>query len=138
MGDRKLKLHKIAEWIAVGESRPKRLKTQQWTRKVIASVFWDAHGILFIDYLEKGKAINSDYYMALLDRLSTEIKKKRPYMQKKKVLLHQDNARCHKFMKTMIKLNEVSFELLPHPPYSPDLTPSNSWLFADLKRMLQG
>ena len=33
------------------------------------SVYWDAHDILFIDYLEKGKTINSDYYMALLDWL---------------------------------------------------------------------
>ena len=42
-------------------------------------------------------------------------------MQKKKVLFHQDNAPCHKSMKTMLKLNELSFELLPHPPYSLDL-----------------
>ena len=41
-------------------------------------------------------------------------------------------------MKTMIKLNELSFELLHHPPYSSDLAPSNYWLFADLKKMLQG
>ena len=51
----------------------------------MASVFCDAHGILFINYLEQGKTINSNYYMALLDRLSAEIKKKRPRMQKKKV-----------------------------------------------------
>ena len=60
----------------------KRPKDQQWAGKVMASVFWDAHGILFIDYLEKGKTINSDYYMALLNRLSAEIKKKWPHMQK--------------------------------------------------------
>ena len=41
-------------------------------------------------------------------------------------------------MKTMVKLNKLSFELLPHPPYSPDLSPSNYWLSADLKKMLQG
>ena len=40
--------------------------------------------------------------MALLDRLSAEIKKK-THMQKKKVLLHQDNAPCHKSMKKMVK-----------------------------------
>ncbi|KAM8719395.1 hypothetical protein ACLKA7_012018 [Drosophila subpalustris] len=34
-----------AEWHAAGESRPKRPKTQQLADKVIASVFWDAHGI---------------------------------------------------------------------------------------------
>ena len=38
----------------------------------------------------------------------------------------------------MAKLNELSFELLPHPPYSPDLAPSDYWLFADLKKILQG
>ena len=50
-----------AEWTASGESRPKRPKTQQWAGKVMAFLFWDAHGILFINYLEKGKTINSDY-----------------------------------------------------------------------------
>ena len=58
----------------------------------MASVFWDAHDIFFINYLEKGKTINSDYYIALLDRLSAEINKKRPHMQKKNVLFRQDNA----------------------------------------------
>lgn len=127
-----------AEWTAAGESRPKRPKTQKSAGKIMASVFWDAHGILFIDYLEKGKTINSEYYMALLDRLSAEIKKKRPHMQKKKVLFQQDNAPCHKSMKTMVKLDELRFELLPHPPYSPDLAPSDYWLFANMKKMLQG
>ena len=82
--------------------------------------------ILFIDYLEKGKTINSDYKMALLDRLSAEIKKKRPRMQKKEMLFHQGNASCHhKSMKTMVKLNELSIELLPDPPYTTDLAPSD-------------
>ena len=38
----------------------------------------------------------------------------------------------------MAKLHELHFELLLHPPYSLDLAPSDEWLFADLKRMLQG
>ena len=40
-------------------------------------------------------------------------------------------------MKTMVKLNELSFELLPHLAYSPYLAPSDYWLFANLKKMLQ-
>ena len=112
-----------AEWTAPGDSRLKRPITQQWAGKVMASVFWDAQ---FIDYFEKGKTIHGDYYMALLGRLSAEIKRKRPDMQKKKVLFHQDNATCHKSMKTMVKLNELSFELLPHPPYSLDLPPATT------------
>ena len=61
-----------AEWTAAGESSPKRPKMQS---KVLASVFWDAQGILFIDYIEKGRIINSEYYMALLVHLKEEIAK---------------------------------------------------------------
>ena len=59
-------------------------------------------------------------------------------MKKKKVLFHQDNALCHKPIVTMAKLDELHFELLPHPTYFPYLATGNYWLFADLKRMLQG
>ena len=41
-------------------------------------------------------------------------------------------------MKTMAKLSELGYELLPHPPHSPDLAPNDYWLFADLKKMLKG
>ena len=88
--------------------------------------------------LEKGRTINSDYYIALLVHLKEEIAKKRPQMKKKKVLFHQNNTPYHKFIATMAKLHELHFELLPHPPYSPDLTPSDNWQFANLKRMHQG
>ena len=104
----------------------------------MAFVFWDVHGILFIDYFEKGKIINIDYYMALLDRLSAEIKKKRPHMQRKKVLFNQYNLPCQKSNAIMTNLHELYFELLPHPAYSLDLAPSGYYLFADLKILLQG
>jgi hypothetical protein len=35
-------------------------------------------------------------------------------------------------------LHELGYELLPHLPYSPDLAPSDFFLFANLKRMLDG
>ena len=65
-----------AEWTAAGESCPKWPKTQSSADKVLASIFWDAQGILFINYFEKGRTINSDYYKALLVCLKEEITKK--------------------------------------------------------------
>ena len=59
-------------------------------------------------------------------------------MTKKKPLFQQDNAPVYKSMKTMVNLNDLRFELLPHPPYSPDLASSDFYLFADLRKMLQG
>jgi [histone H3]-lysine36 N-dimethyltransferase SETMAR len=69
-------------------------------------------------YLEKGHTINSEYYIALLERLNAEIKKKRPHLKKKKVLFHQDNALSSQCIKTTANLHELGYELLPHPPYS--------------------
>jgi len=49
----------------------------------MASVFWDAPGIIFIDYLQKGRTDTGEYYAALLDKLNDEIKKKRPHDEEK-------------------------------------------------------
>nr|XP_040567943.1 histone-lysine N-methyltransferase SETMAR-like [Lepeophtheirus salmonis] len=97
-----------SEWTAHDEPASKRGKMQQSAGKLMASVFWDAHGIIFIDYLEKGRFINNDYYIVLLDRLKGEIDEKQPKLKKKKVLLNQDNAPCD----------------------------NDYFLFSDLKRML--
>jgi len=50
----------------------------------MALVFWDAEGILFIDYLEKGKIITGEYYSNLLTRLDEKIREKSPGLQRKK------------------------------------------------------
>ena len=77
-----------AEWTAAGESRLKRPKTQTFAGKVLASVFWDAQGILFIDYLEKERTINSDYYITLLVRLKKEIAPKTSTNEEEKAIFH--------------------------------------------------
>ena len=59
----------------LSESCPKQPKMQTSAGKVLASVFWDAQGILFIDYLEKRRIINSKY-ITLLVCLKEEIGKK--------------------------------------------------------------
>lgn len=60
--------------------------------QVLASVFWDSRGILFFDYIEKGRTIDSEYYIALLVQFKGENAKKRPQIKKKKVLFRQDNT----------------------------------------------
>lgn len=49
-------------------------------------MYQGVHGILFIGYLHKDEAINSKYYITLLDRLSENIQKKQPPMLKKSIL----------------------------------------------------
>jgi histone-lysine N-methyltransferase SETMAR len=57
------------QWRKAGCSVPKKIRSVPSAGKVMASVFWDAEGILFTDYLEKGKTITGEYYSNLLTRL---------------------------------------------------------------------
>ena len=72
-----------AEWTAAGENSPKRPKTQTSGGKFLASVFRDSQDILFIDFLEKMRSINSKYYKSLLVHLKEQITKNLPQMKKK-------------------------------------------------------
>jgi histone-lysine N-methyltransferase SETMAR len=67
-----------------GCSVPKKTRLVPSAGNVMASVFWDAEGILFIDYLKKGRTITREYYSNLLTRLDEKIHEKRPSLQKKK------------------------------------------------------
>jgi [histone H3]-lysine36 N-dimethyltransferase SETMAR len=118
---------------------PKKDKTVLSTEKIMVTVFWDSYGIVLIDYLEKGKTITGVYYASLIDKLKAEIAKKRPHLEKKKVLFHQDNNKpFHTSAVVMTKIDKLQFELIDHPPNSPDLNPSDFFLFRRLKIWLGG
>ena len=57
------------QWKHPGSPPPKKAKTVPSAGKVMASVFWDADGILLTDYLQKGQTINGTYYASLLTQL---------------------------------------------------------------------
>jgi len=49
-----------------------------------------------------------------------------------------DNAPAHRALATQKKLAYLRFHRLDHPPYSPDLAPSDYHLFPGLKNQLKG
>jgi histone-lysine N-methyltransferase SETMAR len=54
------------------------------------------------------------------------------------VLFLHDNASSHTAKVTKKKLDDLGWEILPHPPYSPDMAPSDNHLFPSLKCWLKG
>jgi len=50
----------------------------------------------------------------------------------------QDNAPIHTARVATAAASDCGFEILPHPPYSPDLAPSDYYLFPKLKSHLSG
>ena len=55
----------------------------------------------------------------------------------KGVLFLHDNAPAHRALVTQKKLAYLGFQCLDHPPYSPDLAPSNYHLFPGLNKQLK-
>ena len=81
------------QWVGPGSPRPKKFKTQASAGKVMAAVFWDAKGVIMLDFLPKRSTVTGVYYANLLDQLRTTIREKRRGKLSKSVLLQQDNAR---------------------------------------------
>jgi len=111
---------------------------QKSAGKVLASIFWDQYGILRIDYLSKGQTINAEYYSSLLVQLKDILKEIRYGKFTKGVLFLNDDAPAHPALATQKKLAYKGFQCLDHPPYSPDLAPSDYHLFPGLKKRLKG
>ena len=74
----------------------------------------------------------------LLTQVKKDIKNKRRGLQLRGVILLQDNARPHTAAKTLAKIEDLGWKLLTHPPYSPDLAPSDFHLFGPLKESMKG
>ena len=65
------------QWVGRGSPRPKKFKTQPSAGKVMATVFWDAKGVIMLDFLPKRSTITGVYYANLLDQLRCAILEKR-------------------------------------------------------------
>lgn len=126
------------EWHKKGSRPPKKFKRQYSAGKVMATVFWDSKGVIMTDYLEHGETINAAYYSDELNRLRADIIAKRRGKMRSGVLLLQDNASSHTAGVSVATAAKCGFKILPHPPYSPDLAPSDYFLFPNLKRNLRG
>ena len=62
--------------------------------------------------------------------------KRRGKVTKGGLFLHDDDP-AHRALTTHKKLAYLGFQCLGHPPYSPDLSPSDYHLFSGLKKQLK-
>ncbi|UYV80436.1 hypothetical protein LAZ67_19000187 [Cordylochernes scorpioides] len=125
-------------WKKLEESAPKKAKVTISAGKVMAIVFWDCKGVLLVDYLPPNTTVNAARYCEVLTKLRAAIKRKGPGLLSRKVLPVHDNARPHATRTTQTLLKNFKWEIFTHPPYSPDLAPSDFHLFPAFKLHLGG
>jgi histone-lysine N-methyltransferase SETMAR len=76
------------QWQKRGSDPPVKFRVQKTAGKVMASVFWDADGILLIDYLAHGATITGSYYAQLVAKVRIAIKEKRRGKLRRGILFH--------------------------------------------------
>jgi len=119
--------------------RPKKIPSAKIRWIFLASIFWDQDGILLIDYLPNGLTINAEYYSSLLaGEIEGYYEEKTRGNITKEVLFLHDKAPAHRALATQKKLAYLAFQWLDHPLYSPDLAPSDYYLFPGQKKQLKG
>lgn len=124
-----------AEFKFPGETASKKLRTgTSHRRALMLSVFWDAKGPIHVDIVDKTVTLNAVYYAEQVQ--ITRTKRRKPRGQQL-YLLH-DNAPIHSAHASQAAIQQAGFTQLAHPPYSPDLAPSDFFLFRHLKQHLRG
>ena len=123
------------EWHHLDSPTKKKPKTMPSAKKIMGTIFRDADGCILIQFLERGKTINAAHFVQTLVKLCHALHDKRP---RRKVILQHDNARPHTACLTAEKIENMGWEVLPHPLYSPDLAPSDYHLFGFVKIQMRG
>lgn len=127
------------QWLEVDEPPGHFPKPDLHPKKVMITVWWNATGIIHYSFLETGKTITSTSYSQEIVKCHKKLAIMCPYVVNRKgpILLH-DNAKPHVGKVTQKKLNSLGIEVLPHPPYSPDLSPTDYHMFRHLDNFLHG
>ena len=121
------------KWVKGGEKPPTKPREKFDTKKVLITIFWSIDGIEYISALDEGKSYNSTYFCAnVIDNLLGTQKYLRAQSRNKRYVLHMDNSPVHNSKKTTNYIKETRITRPDHPPYSPDLAPSDFWLFGAL------
>ena len=122
--------------VGPGGTAPKRADTK---------IGWKCYGFCFLGFqyhivhrlFRKRKNNQERLLLCIIGPIERRNHKETALFVEEQKHFLQDNAPAHKSIKTMAKINKLRFELLPHPPYSPDLALSDFYLFPNLKRWLQ-
>ena len=122
------------QWINPEDLPEPEPKNDLHPKKVMLSVWWDFEGIIYYELLRPNTTIDSKLYCEQLQNLKVALQANRP--ERRKVRLLHDNAKPYTSKITRQKLEEFGWEVLPHPPYSPDLAPSDYHLFRSLRNHL--
>jgi histone-lysine N-methyltransferase SETMAR len=99
--------------------------------------FFSQNGLVLDHPVPVGTTVNGPYYCSLLqDKVRPLLRHKQPELLECGAIFLQDNATPHRLCDVQNLVQR--WEVLAHPPFSPDLAPCDYWLFSHVKEHLRG
>jgi len=124
-------------WIDKAQPPETLVKKGKFEKKWLYCFFFRASGWVALHALDKGQTLDHEYYIDnCLSLVVKAVRKDRSNSGMRGLSLLHDNAKPHASSKVLDYLRGEGFQLMPHPPYSPDLAPCDFWLNAYIKRKL--
>ena len=129
----------IGKWQCEDDPPPFSERLSQTIKKTMIIVFFSFKEILVADFLSNGNKNNSSYMCEhIWPAIDQKLREKRPQRGSKGIFLHFDNSPIHKSKESLKKIKELGFILLENPAYSPDIAPSDFWLFGFIEEKRKG
>ena len=127
------------EWHTPTSPRPAKYRPTQSKLNMFMIFAYHRHGILPSHRVESGKTINRKYYEEYLKKTPKQAihRKIQELLAAGPIILH-DNATTHGAVNVKSLLGRYEWEILEHPPYSPDISPCDLDLFPKIKEDMRG
>jgi histone-lysine N-methyltransferase SETMAR len=126
-------------WAESRDQLPVRVSQKINTEKCLISVLWSANGIHALLDVPKGDSYNSRFFCeAVMPSVVSNICSHARRKSLKGFYVHLDNASPHNSYQSNECLLATKARRIPQPAYSPDLAPSDFFLFGFLKQKLRG
>ncbi|UYV75050.1 SETMAR [Cordylochernes scorpioides] len=126
-------------WGQLGQFPKQKPRPNRLGKKAMLYVWWDQTGVVYFKLLKPGETVNTSRYEQQMHSLREALNEIRPELREKhnKLILQHDNAPAHNATVVKNTIKDLGWALLPHPPYSIDLAPSDYYLFTFLGHALK-
>ena len=127
------------QWKRKDQKHPCIAKRNISSKKMLYAIFFNSSGPVVQVPCPSGHTVTGRFYKSsVLKKVKEFYNKKQPSKGWSGVHLLHDNSSSHKCEVVKSFLASEKVKVLNHPPYSPDLSPFDLFLFPRLKKMLSG
>jgi histone-lysine N-methyltransferase SETMAR len=125
-------------WLHPDEKIPERERRMIQSEKVMLTIVWNPSGFHLINILPKEFKFNASFDITQILGLLSDWCRIHVGRTNRKLLVHVDNARPRIATVTLQFIQLNSMRRVPYPQYSPDLAPSDFYLFCYIKQLPSG